>query len=181
MTYRVRTNVTGLKAVRSRLEKVFSEILKDSSQVNEIGDALAEEHKRLLRTGVSPATSSRLKPLTKETKKKRNYLSKYNATHEKFSAGKSNLTFTGQLVEAITFKFVNPNRFDIFVKSDRREPYSGKSGPYSSNIPNNIPNNAEVAKYQKEMGRPMLGITEKMRGIVNRLVIRNLRRLLRRR
>lgn len=177
MTYRVRTNVSGLKAVRERVEKVFSEILKDKNQADEIGQAIVNEHQRLIRTGVSPADGNRFKPLTKETKKRRDWLSKYNATHEKYSVSKSNLTFTGQLVEAITFKFKSPNSFDIFVNKDRREPYSGKSGSYS----HNIPNNAEVASYQKEMGRPMLGVTEKMRGIVNRLVIRNLRRLLRKR
>jgi hypothetical protein len=174
MTYRVRTNIQGLKNIKDRVTKVFAEVLKDSQNVKEIGSSIAEEHKRLLRTGVSPANSSRLKPITKETKKKREYLSKYNATHEKYSSGKSNITFTGQLIEAITFKFIQPNTYEIFVEDSRHEPYKGKNGTIKSSA-----TNATIAKGQKEQGRPMLGVTERMRAIVNRLMIRNLRRLLR--
>lgn len=177
MTYRVRTNIQGLQNIRSRIEKVFNEVLKDKANADEIGNAISEEHKRMIRTGKSPADGNSFKKLAKSTVKRRDWLAKYNATHEKYSKGKSNLTFTGQLVEAITFKFDGRNKYDIYVDGTRREPYRGKSGSYSSNIPNN----QEVAKHQRQQGRPMLGITEKMRGIVNRLMIRNLRRLLRKR
>lgn len=71
---------------------------------------------------------SRFPSLAPSTVNSRNLLRKNNATHPTFSPGRSNVTFSGQLVDAIDFKIKRNGEIDLFIKTTRREAYKKKDG-----------------------------------------------------
>ena len=82
------------------------------------------------------------KSLESLTIENRNRLKAFNKTHPSFAPAKSNLTFTGQLIDAIICVF-NGKANVISVNNSARKPY--KTGPSSSQ--KNPPTNAKLYEY----------------------------------
>ena len=126
-----------------------------------------------------PLNNSRSFPSLKSiTKQHRDYLKKFNSTHGAFKSGRSNLTFTGQLIDAITFK-VKKGLVEIFVEKSSRTPY--KTGPNST--AKGTPNNNKLAEILGKIGfvfmtKKGLESDPQIRKRVNNIVRRFLRRSL---
>lgn len=82
-----------------------------------------------------------------------------------FEAGRSNLTLTGQMLEALHYTSSDKG-VRIFVRDNRRK--EGKN------------TNADVAKYVQENGRPFLELSEKEVKIVQSRLSRSIRNEIRR-
>ena len=109
-------------------------------------------------------------PLFESTIKQRKSLKKRKAvqTHPSFSPARSNLTITGQLIEAVTCKSFSARKFEIFVANSKRED-SGE------------PTNAQIAKDVAKLGFVIFdkaGIEKeaKIPGRVRQLLLRFLRK-----
>ena len=83
-----------------------------------------------------------------------------------FSPARSNLTLTGEMLEALTTS-VDPKNATFTVSIDPSTRSDGE-------------NNAEVAKKVAKNGRPFLGIDEKGKEIIIRMIQASLRRSLKR-
>jgi len=84
-----------------------------------------------------------------------------------FSPNRSNLTLTGQMLDALTHKTIPSDaQMVVTVKNTARK--------------NDELSNSQVAKEVAENGRPFLGIDTKTKDIVRRKIITELRRSLRR-
>jgi hypothetical protein len=118
----------------------------------------------------------KLKPLENSTVRSRTSLARYNDTHPVFSPKRSNLTITGQLLDALEYS-VQGNKVTITVQDSRRTPYQGRGGPHQGNPPTN----RDVAIYQAEMGRDFVQIDNQTLGRIRRLLTQSIRRILSRR
>jgi hypothetical protein len=81
-------------------------------------------------------------------------------TGDKFLAKRSNLTFTGQMLDALTFISTDKGA-RIFIKNTRRD--DGKN------------TNSEIADYVQKQGRPFLELSEKEVKIVQSSLARSIR------
>ena len=107
------------------------------------------------------------------------------STGEFFSPGKSNLTFSGQMLDSITFKIRGTFGFTLYIPNSKRDPYKNndvlnKQGP---------PTNREVAIYvqagrdkpTKSKPRPFFELTKGETRIImreyNQIIKRTIRRL----
>jgi phage gpG-like protein len=128
--------------------------------------------------GFNTERKQKLKGLAWLTKRLRKWhQDKGLRTGSRFSPGKSNLTYTGQMLDAMDYSSNSRmQRFKIFVPETARKEVG--SGPKHKRNEENL-NNAQVAKRVAKDGRPFLGIDRQGRqNIVNR-VKRELRTVIR--
>jgi hypothetical protein len=156
------------KRLTKRLEKIVSEAPYDR-----IAKSTVKDIQQTARSGVSPATGRKFAKLKDSTIKNRKRLAKLNPTHPDYSTGKSNLTFTGQLINAIrslVVRFGSEVRINIFVDASTRKPYrTGKKSRAKK-----TPRNDQLAKYLetedgKRKARTLLGVTEKQQQKIVRI------------
>jgi hypothetical protein len=113
------------------------------------------------RLGKSLATGNRLAPLSKAyVEKRRSY---QGARGELFKPNKSNLTFTGQLLESLRGT-ANEIKQTVTVRA---------TGTRDDGLTND-----KLAEYVAKQGRPFLGLDEKGRARMSQIILRDLRRKL---
>lgn len=122
-------------SAKDDLNIIFSEIvnsvddLRRSKRMRELGNysiKLIQDRTRYRSSGVKKpgANSSRLKALAPSTIKKRTYLQKL--LHPATSPGKSNLTFTGQLLDSMKLKITKEGEVSFGPRGPRRSIYGGR-------------------------------------------------------
>ncbi len=166
------------------VNKINNAILKavKSAPYDRIARTTVKRIKRVTRAGVSPVTGKRFKRLKASTIKTRTRLAKLNKTHKSFGESKSNLTFTGQLVNALVFaKFIRSSftELNFFVNPTTRKKLrtgkkSRKGGKRSKPI-----DNARLGDIQAEGGRPFVGLDSKGFSMVTKIFKSHLLRELR--
>jgi hypothetical protein len=117
-------------------------------------------------------------PLAPSTIRQREYLSRFNSTHGTFRPNRSNLTITGQLIDAVFGERIGTAddslRLRWSVADTTRTPY--KTGP--KGIAKNTPDNKTLAEYQADKGRKFIGLDNKSRQQITNELTRVLRRKL---
>tara|TARA_Y100000004_G_scaffold197343_1_gene271267 strand:+ start:5462 stop:5974 length:513 start_codon:yes stop_codon:yes gene_type:complete len=142
-------------AVKQLKEEKFADTVKDV-----IVGAVRKE-------GINPKTGRKFKSLSKSTITHRKYLAKYNKTHPEFSPSKSNLTITGRLLDSIRARIsAKSNRivFRINVSGNHKR-YRGKNGLIGTEQTNQA-----IRGYLAEQGRDPLGLNDKSKGKIIRLL-----------
>ena len=109
--------------------------------------------------------------LETKTEKRRKRLATVNTTDRAYSPARSNLTFTGQLLNSLKFS-ISGLRIKIFP-SGTRSPYNYIRGGQSKSVSNKI-----VAQGLAEKGFKFLGIGEPTERKIRSEIVRTLRRLL---
>ena len=124
-------------AAANRLKKDIGKALDDGKLQTEMGIFLTERVRFEARKG-KPLNNNRkfpnLKPSTVASRR-----ANKEKKHPAFSPGKSNVTITGQLLDAVSFKRVKSRIFELFVKDSKRN----KRGD---------PNNEQVSDFLKDKG-----------------------------
>lgn len=141
----------GLKRLQKVLKKLTKPLTKD--ELNELGEMIVKRMKRTIRLGKSPATGRNFKrlskPYIKERKKFRRRLYDLSTF---FSANKSNLHVSGQLIDAIFFRVEVGNGSVLFgVLGSKRKAYHPR-------LKTPRITNAEIAAIQEFGGRPFVDI-----------------------
>jgi len=114
--------------------------------------------------------------LTKSTKVNRGKMARYNKTHKKYSRNRSNLTFSGQLIDSIkAFIKISKSAIEL-VPTGKRKPYTLKSGKPSKTKATN----AEVVLAQAYMNRHLMIPTAKQRKNIIKIFREGVRRVLKR-
>jgi hypothetical protein len=153
MAISVKVNKDDLLKLRIKVEKSFREATSQQT-MQKLGDEAATQIKKRTRLGSGveeSGQSSKLAPLAKSTKDARAgriafFKNKDGVTipykpdsppklHEQTKPSKSNLTFTGQMLDSITTKNAAPGKFSLGFKEGRTE--SNKK-------------NSDIAKYAEE-------------------------------
>ena len=136
--------ITGLEKETTRLKlRISSAIAKSKFK-----DVMQEDVvKEVRRSGLVPRLRS-------STVRNRKYIARYNTTHPSYRAGKSNLTITGQLLDAIRVKYVTRSFNFVFdaLKSKHKK-YKTKKGRSKATTPSL----RELLKWQND-ARPILQV-----------------------
>jgi hypothetical protein len=191
------------KASLDRLEKDtkdrINRVIQNHQLINELGKIAVDTLKFTARKGISPETGERFKTLSKGWRKERDRISEASPTHPAYSKNRSNLTLTGQLLDAIKFTYSVTTR-SIFIRlfmDGTHQPYrkkymesftrktkggkttvnTGRSGFYK--VGKEI-SNLKLAQYVSEAGRPFFGFSERLKDKLltqmKKVVIRYIRR-----
>lgn len=103
-------------------------------------------------------------------KERKRELAKYNTKGKSYSPNKSNLTFTGQLLESL--QRAKHKTKVIIEPTGTREPYRDKNGVIKSKKLTN----KKLAGYLKEQGRYFLGYNDKLKKAVKKKLLEHIRR-----
>lgn len=155
------------KAIRDKA--VSREVL------TEIGDTLVRLNRKNARTGKAGDGSS-FPPLSEKWKTEREKLSKVNDPHLAFGRGRSNATFTGQLVDAIEYEIDESNKsVTVDFAASTRTQYNSLSG---GKLGKPGQTNLEIAEYFLDRGVKILGISKEMSDRVAFILTSAIRKLL---
>ena len=102
-------------------KKRIKKVTNDRRLTKDWGEFLTTRVRFEARKG-KPLNKDRSFPeLSDASKKIRRGLAKENPTHPSYRAGKSNLTFSGQLIEAVSFESLKNGKFKLFVRDSSRK------------------------------------------------------------
>lgn len=102
--FKVKFDQKALDKSESDVKELFKKVINSKALLKEVGDTVITDIKFQTKRGKSiPKDLQPFKPLSKSWRKEREKLSKYNKTSEVYSKNRSNLSFTGQLLDSLTY------------------------------------------------------------------------------
>ena len=128
-------------------KKILDIILKEASDPKlekKITETLSNQVRKLQ----TDFNDNKIPPLKKKTIDKRIYLSKYNSTHPNYSARRSNLTFTGKLIDSFKTKIERSGKVEIAATG--LHPGYKTAGGRTSPVENDV-----IVGAQKDLGRDL--------------------------
>lgn len=152
-----------LDNLKQRIKSVANELKQQK-----FGDHVAEQIvDKIRKDGHNFKTGRKHKPLKRSTIEMRKSLSKYNKTHPEYSASKSNLTFTGRLLNSIKARITAKSkgivmRIDV---SGSHAPYKGKGRTHGSRQ-----SNKSIREELAKQGRDPLALNKKSRDSLSRIL-----------
>lgn len=174
MSFTFKINEKSLQNVESNIRNAFNKVIKSDQMMREIGTLVVTDVQEQTKKGKSIPSGSKLKPLTSKWKERRKELAKHNSTDADYSPEKSNLTFTGQLLNSIKFIIPKPGSIKIFFQGTH-EPYATKNGKGSSRPVAN----QDIADGQAlKQGRPFVGVRPTIERRIGRIIRTYLKRAL---
>jgi hypothetical protein len=174
---------TKVKVDTRDVKKFRDDLLRSAKKKipNNLGRFLVSQIKKITRAGFQmqhKGGRSKFATLKNDTVVNRIKLSEWNNTHKLYAPARSNLTFSGQLLDALTFKYDKGNqKLEIFVDDTQREPYiTGSIGFTGDDI--SAPtsearyvSNADVSKGLADQGRNFVAIDKELdKQLANRLL-----------
>lgn len=163
----------------ARVREAFTRVKTNNVLQKEIGQFLVDRIKGEARRARPLNKTRSFPPLKTTTVTQRGRLAKYNSTHPTFKQSRSNLTLTGQLIDAVGFE-PRQDFVEVRVKDTRRKAYvTGADGQRQKIVPSNL----EVAQFVSEKGFQLFdaqgirGESKIVQGVKSR-VIKFLRRAL---
>lgn len=166
-------NEASMKGVQDNVRKAFLEATKSEPMLGEIGQAIVEDVVMQTKAGKSIPLKSDFKLLKESWIVYKKFLSTANKTDADYEEGRSNLTFTGQLLKSFGWTIAGPGKL-ILSFVGFHKPYKTGTGRESGE---EIPNQT-LAKYVADSGRPFVGVRPAMRLRVNRIVKTYVKRIL---
>lgn len=111
--------VSGLPGVSTKIDKLVQKLAHSDEVYNFIGSEITSQMKKRTQGGINDYKQPALKPISVEVRKQ---LAKYNQTDKLYSAPRSNLTFTGQLLNSISYTINTAARqISIYLKDFRKD------------------------------------------------------------
>ena len=132
----------------STVQKVRNKVL--SAIDDKVLDFVVDDLKETIRSGTNPKTGKPYKKLAESTIRHREFYAKINSTHPEYAPRRSNLTFTGQLVDSIKGKLKRTSK-SVMIEIEPTGTHQGiklKSGKRSPSI-----KNKKLAEFLADMGR----------------------------
>ena len=174
---------TNVDKVIDKLYKRLKDVTKDKKLLQEIGEFSVDRIQRTTRSG-KDVDGRPLAPLASSTIGQRKYLEEFNNTHENYRNRRANLTFTGELSDALRFR-ISGNKINFSFIGTHKKYKTGKTRKRKGSKSKRI-TNAELAEVMQDgdssknrPARPFIGLNEKSIERIKRMVskaFRNLRR-----
>lgn len=155
-----------------RFKSFIDKVQKQDAWKNEAADLAIKNIKLETRKGKYIKDGSAQKPLSSAWIDKKRELAKNNAKGVSFSAAKSNLTVTGQLLESL--KRTDDRKRVILTPTGKRRGYINKNNRRAK--ASSTPTNKELAGYLKDQGRSFLGYSDKLKKAVTKVFKEAVRR-----
>lgn len=171
--------VVGIDQLKNKIKIALDRTISSREMLDLAGDLATERIYKMTKTGYSLASGQKEK-IAKLSDWYMTYRRKYqeNApTGEFFSPRRSNLTLSGQMLEALTYSIDRARRtVKVFVEASQRSP---NPYPLKGREEQNL-NNAQVAREVARRGRPFIGLDLEGRRRIRNEIQSILRRTLRR-
>ena len=120
-----KVSVKGIPAIEKKIEKTFEKVARNNAMRKDIGDFVTGRIQLQARRGKPLNDTGAFPPLKDSTKAIRESLASKNPTHPTFNVNRSNLTFSGQLIDSIVYE-LGKTVITIFVENTRRFPIIGQ-------------------------------------------------------
>jgi hypothetical protein len=152
---KTKAQITGIKESGDKLRQFLQSAIKDKDVLEELGTFSSSEIKK--------RTTARLEEykqpdIEETTIKRRKSLIEQGNKSEFARANRSNLTLSGQLLDAIKYRINQSKALITIFLSDERRPYKGKSGQDLEAKSNN-----QIKKDLEAIGRKFLFISERLK------------------
>jgi hypothetical protein len=180
--------IKRMKELEINIKGIFDRTVNSLSVYGEMATAAIRLIKGFTRSGkeASGGKYRSIKSLAESTINQRRRMARYNKTSELFSPEKSNLTFTGQLIESVkTLAIKVTQRMVVVGPEGKRKPYKNKDGSNVGSSPKRKgqknagpPTNEELGRYVAEQGRLFLFLDDKGKKQLKNIVLKHLRRQL---
>jgi hypothetical protein len=173
MAKKATVKISGITEAKNSALKFLNETAKDKSFLDSIGQLTADQIRNRTRAGLDEYKQD---DITTYTKDRRAALIKSgNAFDSKIvKPNKSNLSMSGQLLDAIKFRVNNSiSEVTIFL-SQKREAYKGRFKDKLENKKNNI----EIKNDLEDQGRKFFFISDKLTALLESKIASELRRKL---
>lgn len=176
MAKTVEIKILGGQKYKASVAAVFRKAINKST-LDEIGGQVVELNRKSIRQGKNPNSGESFPALSPEWIKRRNRIAPRNELAEFYRPRKSNLTFSGQLLDALHYKSDTSDR-SVTVKflDSRRKPYRGVK---NNELKGRGLTNKKLAGYISERIGEFIGLTEQMEKRVTSIIERRVRSLLR--
>jgi hypothetical protein len=158
--------IKGIPEMRDRFLKMIQDTAKDKETLNNLGKVAVPYIQGMSRAGKDAYKVNSVKP---STAKARVRLAEFNETDQAYTKNKA-LTFTGEFIDSLTFSIQNDSVKLSF--SGNHAPYKGKDG----NVIGKKISNETLYQYLKQGGRDILFLSDKLKIILEKEVVRNVRR-----
>jgi len=183
---KMQVNTQSIKDSERAIRDAFNKVIKNQKMLGSIGDIVVTDIKYNTRLGVDREGKQFNNLKTNKPTDwglRREQLAPYNNTHQAYKGGfretikpsdkgkiaKSNLTFTGQLMDNLSYIIENAKLIILF--KGEHKPYRSESGTRGK-----ITENAKIADGNIKRGRNMLGVNDKTKKKVNKVVVEFIRR-----
>lgn len=166
-TFKLKWNEQKAKA---RLKQRIDKVIESSNWKEEGSKYVTKQIQGKTRLEKIAKTGAGQKTISEQHQKNKERLAKKNKTGTSFGASKSNLTITGQLLKSL--KREDDKRLLIVKPDGDRKPYTLPSGKQAKDTPTN----EELAGYLKDMGYEFMGLSEKMKKNLKKIIIREFNR-----
>lgn len=166
MSFKIKFNEASISGLEKNVKDAFKKVIASNAMLNEVGKLVTEDIVETTRGERSiPDGLNHLKLLKESwiTRKKR--LASTNTKDSAYEEGKSNLTFTGQLLNSLKWKILGPGKIQTFFKGNHAPYVSGTGAKSGKSI-----KNEDLAKYVAIAGRPFIGVRPAIRVRIQRLV-----------
>lgn len=165
-------NDQSVKDAQDSISAKVKQIISDKELLTQLGNTIVTDVKFQTRRGVSSKTGEKLRPLTKEWVDRRSKIASSTGTADTYSARRSNLTLTGQLLDS--FQVVAINKAKVILNFvGIHKPYTNVGG---KKVGREIPNE-KLAEYVQIL-RPFLGVRPTLIQQLKNIAIRFIRRKL---
>jgi len=162
-----KVSIENAALVARKVNEIFDDLLEDKKFLKKVGNVVVKDIKAQARLG-----ELKLPALANSTRRSRDYLAQFNTTSRFYAVDKSNVTFTGQLIDSIKSKIVDGKI--VISPTGSREPYITASGVFKVG-----PDNKEVGSFLKKKGFEFLVVTKETKDKVSTQVLRQIRRAIR--
>lgn len=142
--------ITGLENLSRRLKTEVGRALKKSQFEEDAVELLVDAIRK----------KGKLKALKTSTINRRRALATVNTTHQSFSPPKSNLTFSGQLLDSLDGKFIITKFSLVLTPKGMRKKYRNLTKRKRKKRRSKPVKNADVMEGQLDMGRDPLAVLE---------------------
>lgn len=157
-------------SIKDKMEKV----LASEQLLDEVGNFVTDRIRYQARISKPINSQNSFPNLKPSTIANREYLSQFNNTHETYDAGRSNLTFTGQLLDSIKHRIKSAGVIVLEFTGNHRG-YKTGSGKLTKSLPN-----SKIARYLSEIGFDIfdkaLKDNKQVKARIRSIVLRYLRR-----
>lgn len=171
MSFEVKLDQKSVVRAEETVRQAFKKVINNKEMLNEIGTTLVKDIQFQTKRGVSIPNESRISPLSASWIERRDSLSSVNSTSEVYGKRRSNLSFTGQLLNSVKHFILGPGKIEIKATGNR-QPYKNLNGTNQKNTPSN----EELADFVAEQGRKFIGVRAEMKPRLRKIVLGFIRR-----
>tara|TARA_R110000868_G_scaffold411278_2_gene702647 strand:+ start:450 stop:968 length:519 start_codon:yes stop_codon:yes gene_type:complete len=151
------------KRAKEKLKLKFQKIIESEEWKEKASEYAINQIQGKTRLQKSAKDNSSLQKISEKHKENKKRIAKYNSTGKSYGSGKSNLTQTGQLLNSLK-REKHKTQAQIISDGDR-VPYKTKNGTVKK-----TPTNAELTKYLSDKGFKFIGLSEKMKKNIKKLI-----------